>query len=117
MAGGIIEEENQKVDQGIEAFADVENSFSEVIGGIHTMGEWILDVVRAIDATDNLGGEVATSVTEIVEIIRETAEKAESVAAASEEQSAVSEEIASAATQLAHMSEDLMNEIARFKVS
>ncbi len=117
VAGGIIEEENEKVDQGINAFADVEHSFSEIIEGIRTMGEWILDVVRAIDTTDQLGGEVATSVSEIVEIIRETAEKAESVAAASEEQSAVSEEIASSATQLAHMSEDLMGEITRFKVS
>lgn len=98
----VVEQEGTSFMQINEAVQHVVNQIQQIGSAIHNLAKDTLEVQQAIHEVNGIAEEAAAG--------------AQNVSATTEEQLASMEEIASSAMDLANMSEELQELIARFKV-
>ncbi|MFD2444244.1 methyl-accepting chemotaxis protein [Bacillus sp. CGMCC 1.16607] len=100
--------------QSVETTSEV---FSKIGDSINSSVERINEVHKHIQVLDHSKGQVLSALTEISSVTEETAASTEEVSASIEEQTASMLEINNRMMELSKATEELKNNIARFKLS
>ena len=115
-AGRIINEEKQKVEQGINSVEASEKAFTAIRERINEVDKYIGQVAQSVEESKSSGRQLVLAIGGFEKMIETSAASAQELSSTSEEQTSVSEDIASSAQQLSAMAQELMNSIGRFKV-
>lgn len=102
--------------QNTVEFENAGRTFNDISNSLSVLSEEVVDVQKSTVTLKSHVSEIVKSIQFVNELIVCNSENTINVASTAEEQSASIEEIASAATNLAMMSEDLNEKLAKFKI-
>ena len=105
-----------EVKQGTKAIRDVGGQFQAILSMVTDINTGIKEVSAAVQGVSTGSGRIVKAVGGVDEIARQTADRTQTISAATQEQTASTEEIASAAHSLAQMAMDMQNIINQFKI-
>ncbi|MFB5190743.1 methyl-accepting chemotaxis protein [Alicyclobacillus fastidiosus] len=107
---------SQAVQEGMNAVAVADQSFSTIQASVGNVANQIHEVSAAVQQMAANSDEVRQSISQIADIAEMTAAGTHSVSAATEEQLASMEEISASATELARVAEQLQDLIRKFNI-
>jgi methyl-accepting chemotaxis protein len=100
--------------------ADVVNAagktFEEITGLVMQVSDQVKGILGDVHQMANGSQQIVSSIKDIDQMSKKTAEEAETVSAATEEQAASMQEIVTSSQSLAHMAEELQAAVNKFKV-
>lgn len=114
-AVNVIESGSQDIYEGVEAVNRAGDSFKAIVEGIEKMVVQIQEISTATEQIASESNEIVRSVDSIAAVSQQTAASAQEVSAASEEQTASMEEVSGSAQELAHLAEELLEIVSRFR--
>jgi methyl-accepting chemotaxis protein len=112
-----IEKTHQALAEQIEAVDSAQTSFDEIIAAMDSAVKKIDNMNERIKKMNVLKEQTMQAISSISAISEETAASAEEVAASSLEQTAGAEQVKILAGGLRHMAEQLVKDIAKFKIN
>ena len=111
-----MEKVSIEVEQGTSAVNEAGKSFNQIQATVNDVTLKVEEVTITLKQTIEGSENIISSMDTISKIVEETAMGTESVSASIEEQMVSMEEVASSANSLAEMSDELQNQVKRFKI-
>lgn len=111
-----IELGNESVKEGSKSVMETGEAFNSIEQQVDTLNENVRRSIEHIDAVNNTSHEILESIEVVQKISQHSMESAQNVSAATEQQAATMHEMSDASSKLAELSQQLQNEVHKFKI-
>lgn len=111
-----MEEGTEQVKIGMEVVDKAGQAFGDISALVQQITSQIEEIASSSQEISSGSNQVVSSMDKVDEISKEVSNQSQTIAASIEEQSAAMHEIASASEELSKIAENLMGEVAKFKL-